>query len=169
MSATGRGSKRILQDAYQTPEYCIELIFDRIKWSGIHSFLEPCRGDNNIYNKIPNNIITFWCEIKEDRDYLNFKFPYTIDLIITNPPYSLAQEFIEKSLAEARTIVYLLRLDFFGSIKRHEFWIRNTPTHLYVLSKRPSFIGKGTDANNYGWFVWDSADLIEDKPGIYFL
>jgi len=77
--------------------------------------------------------------------------------IITNPPYSIAQEFIEKcfKIADQNTeIIMLLRLAFLESKKRYEFWQKHPVSELYVLSKRPSFTGGGTDATAYAWFVW---------------
>jgi len=38
---------------------------------------------------------------------------------------------------------------------------------MFVLSKRPSFTGKGTDATDYAWFVWDKTDRI--PRGIHFV
>lgn len=74
-------------------------------------------------------------------------------VILTNPPYKLGREFIEKSLAIAPVVVMLLRLNFLGSQKRAGFH-RAHPADIYVLPKRPSFTGKGTDATEYAWFVW---------------
>lgn len=89
-----------------------------------------------------------------------------VDLIVTNPPFSLSMEFLTKSLSEAQTVVYLLRLNYLGSAERKTFWKQNQPTHLYVLSNRPSFTGLGTDATEYAWFVWDRGQLFIDPPGI---
>jgi len=79
-------------------------------------------------------------------------------LIITNPPYKLAQEFIERALQVTSPIggevAMLLRLNFLGSQKRGA-WLVNHVPDLYVLSERPSFNGNGkTDATEYAWFCW---------------
>ena len=59
----------------------------------------------------------------------------------------------------------LLRLNYLGSITRHEWWKSSPPIAIHVLSKRPSFTGTGTDATDYGWFAWDKTDRI--KRGIF--
>ena len=87
-------------------------------------------------------------------------------MIITNPPFSLSIEFLNKSLIEANTICYLQRLNWLGSGIRKEFWNLNIPDKLFVLSKRPQFkkelgLGSGTDATEYGWFIWDKLNIIE--------
>jgi hypothetical protein len=78
-------------------------------------------------------------------------------LILTNPPYRLALPFVEKALTATAPVggevCMLLRLNFLGSQKRG-LWLRDHLPDVYVLSERPSFTGKGTDATEYAWFVW---------------
>jgi len=100
-----------------------------------------------------------------EKDFL--EWTGNTDLIITNPPFSLEQEFITKSCKQAETVIMLLRLNYLGSITRHEWWKEYSPTSLYVLSKRPSFTGKGTDATDYAWFVWDKTTRI--PKGLHFV
>jgi len=173
MSATGRGTKRNENDFYSTPDKVVDQIVEEIDWTEVHSFLEPCRGSGAIYDKVPqtHSPLMFHAELSEGIDYLKayFSLPKPA-LILTNPPFSLAQEFVEKSLREADCVVYLQRLNWFGSKKRKEFWTKNPVTHLFVLSQRPSFTGKGTDACEYAWFVWDRTGTIMKRPkGIYVL
>ena len=90
-------------------------------------------------------------------DFLTTKLPSDkYDTIITNPPYSIAQEIIEHcfEIAPDAEVIMLLRLAFLESKKRKAFWDKHPVTQLYVLSERPSFTGKGTDATAYAWFVW---------------
>lgn len=80
------------------------------------------------------------------------------DVIVTNPPFSLAEEFIRACLPLARTTIMLLRLNFFGSEGRADF-LRSHAPDIYALPNRPGFglnkHGKpGTDSIEYGWFVW---------------
>ena len=82
------------------------------------------------------------------------------DVIIGNPPYSMAQEFIDKCLTllnPGGRLIFLLRTNFLESKKRFTWWQDKIPSGLYVLSKRPSFTGKGTDATSYSWFIWDKS------------
>jgi hypothetical protein len=81
-----------------------------------------------------------WAEIREGKDYLVDGLTGNVDAIITNPDFSIAQEFIEQSLGEASFCAYLLRLNFFGSRKRREWWQGKEPTHLFTLAERPSFV-----------------------------
>lgn len=166
MSATNRGAVRSDQDYYPTPEKTISVILKRIKIDQIKTSCEPCRGNDNIYKFLPGERI--WAELSQGVDYLTSPLPF-VELIVTNPPFTLAIEFLTKSLTHGLTIVYLLRLNFLGSKKRKPFFELNRPTHLYVLSSRPSFTGSGTDATEYAWFVWDRGELMKDAPGIYVI
>lgn len=90
------------------------------------------------------------------------------NLIITNPPYSLAEEFVRKAvtvLTEDGVAMFLLRLGFLASQKRLPLWTRDVRLQdLGVLTQRPSFIG-GTDVKtDYGWFVFSRRDV----PGFYY-
>jgi hypothetical protein len=125
------------QDFYPTPSKVVDLILQELDPDPEISFGEPCRGNRVIYDRVPY-FNKQWAELSDGVDFL--KTPMHVDLQVTNPPFSLAEEFLEKSLKEADTVVYLLRLNFLGSQKRYEFWQRHQPTHLFVLSERPSFV-----------------------------
>lgn len=78
------------------------------------------------------------------------------DVIVMNPPYSFAQQFVEHALRLVRrggTVAALLRSNWLASKCRREFH-RKHPADVYILTKRPSFTGGGTDATDYAWFVW---------------
>ncbi len=78
------------------------------------------------------------------------------DLIVMNPPFSYGLEFVQRALQIVKrggTVCALLRLAFLASGKRREF-NRRHPADVWVLTRRPSFTGGGTDATDYGWFVW---------------
>lgn len=151
-------------DFYPTPSWCYTNL--NIDWSLFTSAHEPCAGDHRIVKFLTSKgINTTHTEILEGTNFL--QWTGTTDLIISNPPFSLAQEFIGYAIPRANTTIMLLRLNFLASIKRYDWWKNHSPTSLYVLSKRPSFTGEGTDATDYAWFVWDKTDRI--SKGIYFV
>lgn len=169
MSATNRNKTiRIGSDNYPTPHYTIKPLIEKISdWNKVNSFLEPCKGDGRILDYIPDNIKKIWCEIREDRNYFDFKIK-NIDLIITNPPFTESLEFLKKSLTEAKTVCYLQRLNWLGSKKRKDFWNNNTPDYLFPLSQRPQFrkelgLEGGSDATDYAWFIWDGLGIFTGK------
>lgn len=193
MSAAGRGSARIDNDYYPTPGWCVDALLAELRTdlSGL-VWSEPCRADGAIYNRLPQPKV--WAELRHGVDYLTTPLP--ADVVVTNPPFSIAEPFIRKSLSEARGVFYLMRLNFLGGQERRKFWIDNRPSHLFVLSRRPAFVavcqvkgcgakypldytrrceacggpvGPGTDATEYAWFGWDRLGVCRRKPGIYWI
>lgn len=151
MSAANRGSKRNEKDFYATP---IPVVANFLKHYPIKdgSILEPAAGNGNILRAIREagytNPVTS-VEIREQEregleqygrviigDFLSLSLNMACSTIITNPPYSLAQQFVEKAFEVAGTdtdIIMLLRLAFLESKKRREFWQRHPVNGLYVL------------------------------------
>lgn len=166
MSAMNRGAKRSRYDSYQTPWYVVEAIMSEFQWDRISTFLEPCKGEGRILTSVPKGVRRHWAELQEGRDYLTYKPKVQeFDLIVTNPPFSLALEFLMKSLSEAKTVAYLLRNNWLGSVERAEFFQNNNPDYLWTIGKRPSFTmdddGKWkTDACEYSWMIWDRGGLV---------
>jgi len=145
------------QDFYPTPQWCFENL--EIDWTQFSSAHEPCAGDHRIVDFLTEQGLSVThTDILEGTNFLHWT-DHT-DLILSNPPFQLAKEFIVHSINHANTVIMLLRLNYLGSISRHEWWKLNSPTALYVLSKRPSFTGGGSDATEYAWFVWDATDRI---------
>ena len=173
MSATNRGAIRRESDFYRTPPKAINAFLNAFELSPFPHVLEPCAGDGAIIkeiNKRTKKLITA-VEIRKEEednllwsgadwvymcDFLKWKPELPVETIITNPPYSIAQEIIEHcfEIAPDAEVIMLLRLAFLESKKRKPFWDKYPVTQLYVLSERPSFTGKGTDATAYAWFVW---------------
>lgn len=139
MSATGRGAVRVEHDFYATPKWCTSLISDHIDWDRVGLACEPCSGDGAIIEACPDGTVWEGFEIREGRDYLTAS-PFQCDLVLTNPPYNIAADFLAQSLKHGKCIAYLLRINFLGSAKRKAFLSANRPTHLYTLTERPSFV-----------------------------
>jgi len=160
MSATNRGSNRVEQDFYATPINIVKHFLHNYKLKN-GSILEPCAGNGNIVKALyeegyKSNTITS-IDIRDEYDnlrkysnevyidnFLTWKPKITYKTIISNPPYSIAQEIIEKcfEIADENTeIIMLLRTNFLESKKRYSFWNKHPVSKLYVLSQRPSFKG----------------------------
>ncbi len=173
MSATNRGGQRCEADNYPTPAWCARRLLDEVALPG-GRWLEPAAGDCAIIRAIPCRgrdwtavEVRRECEPTIDArramrlytwhaaDYLALPPPAErFEVAITNPPYSLAQPFIDKMLAEAWVVVALLRLNYLASERRAAFMREHRPS-VYVLPNRPSFSPDGhTDACEYAWFVF---------------
>lgn len=183
ISSTNRGTKRRKSDYYVTPVEEIEKFLNHIYKDDSHvtqamnkNMLDPCAGGDKDHpmsylTAFKNTNIGSFLEtidIRQDsrayikEDYLNYNTEREYDIIISNPPFRDALDFIKKSLNDVRDegyVIYLLRLNFFGSQKRFKFWQKNMPLYTYVHHKRMSFTDEGgTDSIEYAHFVWQKGN-----------
>lgn len=105
-------------------------------------------------------------------DYLKFKPAHTFTHVIGNPPYSLAEEFIQHSkglMTLAGRLVFLLRLEFLASQGRRKGLYAQFPLeHVAVCSRRPSFNGTGkTQPQDYALFKFRNSGVF-NKPTLEF-
>ena len=92
------------------------------------------------------------------------------DLVIGNPPYKHAEEFVRLSLQCLDAdgyLLFLLRLAFLeGQERGRDLWRRLPPKAVHVCSARPSFTqDKRTDATAYGVFCWQKGWQGETQLG----
>lgn len=175
-----------ISDYYLTPKKPIIDLFDALKkahetfhlfdnegkliW--YQKYLDPCAG-GDLINKMSypevlselgvhdNYINTL--DIRSDSkaktkvDFLKVESIDTPKVIITNPPFNIAEDIIKKSLElveENGFVIMLLRLNFFGSKKRKDFWKNNMPILTFVHHERISFTKGSTDSIEYMHCVW---------------
>lgn len=69
------------------------------------SILEPAAGDDVFFNLFTNKE-KFRCEIKDKLDFFNWN--KKVDWIITNPPYSIYDLFLEKAFSIADNVVFFV-------------------------------------------------------------
>jgi hypothetical protein len=169
-------------DHYPTPAWCVERLVEAVELPG-RWWLEPAAGEGAIIRALrphaPPDVM--WTAIDIRQDFhpqlgelgacpLVASFPaWSVtraaelaaapgsprgyDLVITNPPFSLAEDFIRAALRLAPTVIMLLPLSYLASAEREPLWREWTPD-LYVLPDRPIFVGASSAHADYAWFVW---------------
>ena len=163
---------RHANDEYITPDWCVRRLLEKFPVEPASICWDPCASRGELITAARGCIPNSWfaTEINPDhkdalqkvvpdaeiRNFLEME-PFEESskglVIITNPPYFLAEEFIKHSLKFATTVVMLLRLNFLAS-KTRRGWLAGERPEVLVLPNRPSFDGKGTDGCEYGWFVF---------------
>lgn len=186
---TGGKSKtwqREKHDFYATPEETTRAILDVLVLEG--SILEPACGMGHISKVLkeyyPENEIISTDLI--DRgfgeggiDFLNHDYGRRFDNIITNPPFKLAKEFVEKALTIANDkVIMLMKIQFLESKGRREF-LENSPLkYVYCFSERQPMMRNGWKINPktgkpwstalfLAWFVWEIG--YEGEPIVRWL
>lgn len=177
----GRAPGRHPDDFYATPAWVTNGILPHLPTAG--AIVEPSCGDGAILDRLCASLPRkvggiFGVELNVERarqaqdrcarravvikaDYLEWAKRPTVEdigLIIGNPPFAYALEFVEASIALAAptrgTVAMLLRLAFLESQERASFHEAH-PADLYPLASRPSFTPDGkTDSAAYAWLVW---------------
>lgn len=168
MSSTN--GKVIERELYPTPSEVVDALLSKLTFRPTDKFLEPCYGTGAIFEKValPQSQKSF-AEIEKGIDYLTTEFGQQ-DVIITNPPFSLTEEFIRKSLSELApdgTMAYLQRVNYLGSIDRLPFWFEiGFPRKTPVIVPRPRFVKGGSDSCEYAWFIWDNGNRFDIPQGL---
>jgi hypothetical protein len=171
MSSTTRPRASRGLDFYRTPAWTVHAIAPHLPRVAA---LDPCCGDGAILDALrecgwPDGRL-YGYELDRERAKAASRKGHAVarvdaladvwdsyPLTVINPPFSSAKDFVSKALAETApvrgTVAALLRLAFLEGKARAEFH-RDHPSDVYVLSKRPSFVGGKTDSCAYAWFLW---------------
>lgn len=183
LAGTSTTRERVKDDYYATPYDSTRALLDNVKFYG--NFLEPCVGGGHIAEVIkkhyPNEPV--YCMDLVDRgypntlvdDFLTYDFlDQKFDNIITNPPYSLAQEFLEKSMKITNNggkVAMFLKIQFLEGVKRLEMFKKYPPKYIYVFTKRQNPWRNGSPLDEKGkpwsstmcfaWFVWEKGSTSE--------
>ena len=177
MSSTNRGTKRNENDYYTTQVSSIVDFIDAFNqvenvFQEDISILDPSAG-GDVTNTMSypmalnhmgislSNLTTI--DIREDSlaeikgNFLELD-QGEYDVVITNPPFHLAKEFVQHGLKHTKEngfVIMLLRLNFFETKSRKPFFEKQMPKYAFVHHKRMSFTGDGkTDSVAYMHCVW---------------
>jgi predicted RNA methylase len=132
MSATNRGGQRIEHDIYETPAWCVRRFLERVRLPA-GRWCDPCAGNGAIVRAVRRKNIE-WSVVELRRECAEPLRAFCVepvigdymqtdtesDVIITNPPFSLAMPFVQKALGEADHVAMLLRVNFLASAERAE-------------------------------------------------
>jgi hypothetical protein len=97
------------------------------------------------------------------RDFLlEHKLPNGCECILTNPPFSRAEDFVEHALELCPRVIMLLRLAFLESERRSRILDTGTLARVHVFRKRLPMMHrhgwegpKAASAMAFAWFCWD--------------
>lgn len=174
---------RVENDFYATNPKAVTMLLEKynILKTG-NKVLEPCCGMGHISKTVEKyygidvdkiDLVDRGCGAIID-DFLTHSFDNQYDTIITNPPYSLALEFIEKSLDIVNpngVVAMFLKIQFLEGQKRKEFFESNPPKYIYVFRNRMATWNNGEELDPNGkrwattmchaWFIWEKGSKTE--------
>lgn len=166
MSQRDSGYERKERDLYETPEWVTEalrphlprlpkLIWEPAAGTGKMSRVLARWGGGVVSSDIEPHPLCY------QGDFLTCGALDGVDAIITNPPYVLATEFVQRALGSLPAngiVAMLLRTDFdHAKTRAHLFADHPAFAKKVVLRKRIKWFddSKGSPSFNHAWYIWD--------------
>lgn len=141
------------QDEVYTPECAI---IPLIKYLPKNAIIWECTdyGSSNITKILKDNGFKVISTHKNNFDFLTDDPEFDFDIIITNPPYSLKDEFLKKCYEYKKPFALLLPLTALEGIKRNALY-KKYGLNLIVFDKRINFLNqKKNNWFNTSWFTY---------------
>jgi hypothetical protein len=168
-----RAEARDSPDDFPTPPWATRALIEHILLDkeplAIQSCLEPACGAGYMVRVLKEYFLhvqyadAYDYGFGEVRDFLSHSVELnSIDWVITNPPFRLAQEFVIRALKMARIgVAILARTVFIESVGRYKnIFAQTPPTKMAQFTERvPMVRGRldrsATTATGYAWLVWE--------------
>jgi hypothetical protein len=156
-------------DLYETPAVAVEALLRVEKIP--HRVWEPACGRGAIvsvlraagHEVLASDLVDYGDPTHfYRRDFLMEKLPRGCEAIVTNPPFKLAEQFVEHALDLCPHVVMLLRLAFLESERRCKILEGRGLARVHVFRKRLPMMHRdgweGRKANSgmaFMWAVWE--------------
>lgn len=149
-------------DFYPTPSWCTEIVLKYTKPP--KDIWEPACGDGAISKVLIKNGFNV---VSTDLHFYNFgipemdflKSPKLSNAVITNPPFVIASDFIEKCIQlDLDYFAMLLKSQYWHAASRKKLFEKQPPSKILAMTKRPDFLGSGKPTMDCIWSVWEKGD-----------
>jgi len=157
-------------DLYETPVTAVEALM-RVETLP-HRIWECACGPGSIvgvlrtagHSVVASDLVDYGCPDSESRiDFLmESKARVGVEMILTNPPFKLADDFVRKALDLCPHVVMLLRLAFLESERRADILDGGSLARVHVFRKRLPMMHRSgwngptaTSSIAFAWFVWE--------------
>lgn len=165
--------KRAASDLYPTPADATQALLDFLKLPAGTTIWEPACGENHMVDVMKaNGYNVIATDIQSGIDFLHTDNK-ECDWIITNPPFSLADQFITRCIQSKKPFALLLKSQYWHAKKRLGLFRSFPPCFVCPLTWRPDFMfkqrGKGSPLMDVMWVVWggthDTRYIPLERPG----
>lgn len=138
-------------DELYTPDHAIKPLMPYLE--KFSTFWEPTdHGESNITSQLLNAGKCVFCtHIDQEEDFLTTTTE--ADCIVTNPPYSLKDKFLDRAYELGIPFAFLLPTTALNGLKRGKTF-RKHGAEILVLDKRIDFNGKGSVWFPVSWICW---------------
>lgn len=154
-------------DWYPTPEAVTRSFMDYINIDKTEKIWEPCAGDGAMLDVLKQYSDGVYAsdlnpqrEDINEHDFLFNLIPENISedyMIITNPPFNIADKIIKQSFGLGfKKLALLMKSTYFHASSRTPLFKTYKPTYVLPLNWRPDFLGKGSPVMEVSWFYWET-------------
>ena len=166
-------------DYFPTPLWATralcEWLFDKYALPN-DTALEPACGEGHMARALSEYFADVYAYDVQNMGYgkqADYLFPsreFNAEWTITNPPFKLAEQFIEKAINDSlRGVCMLVRTSFLEGVGRHNrLFSKLPPSNILQFSERVPMLkgrvdAKATTATSYAWLVWrpNSRDVAQ--------
>lgn len=151
-------NKRSETDFYPTPPDVTETLLRVLNLPSNTTIWEPACGDGDmvdVMRKAGHTVVA--TDLRYGQDFLTTKTP-ECDWIITNPPFSVSDKFIERCAETGKPFALLLKSQYWHAKKRYELFQKIKPFAVCPLLWRPNFLFKKTQNSSplmdVMWVIW---------------
>lgn len=172
MLGVNPNTKREENDFYATNPKALLLLLEQLEEDGIYldkKIWECACGEGHLskvlqekqFNVKSSDLINRG--FGEVQDFLSYNGYWSGD-ILTNPPFSLAEEFVEKAMQiqeNGAKLLLFLKIQFLESEKRYKLFKKYPPKYIYCYSSRQqcckdaNFEKYTATTQFYCWFIWE--------------
>jgi len=139
-------------DDLDTNKEAIKFLCDNLDLRNIKIIWECANGNSKISNYLNNlGIKVIKTDLKKGIDFLENDF--NCDCIISNPPYSLKNKFLERAFELNKPFAFLLPLTTLESNFRNNLF-KDKNIQVLIPNKRFDFTGKKNCWFATAWFCW---------------
>jgi len=182
IAGTSNTRERVRDDYYATPKESTLALLKEVSFVG--TILEPACGEGHIsevlkekgYSVKSTDLIQRGYA-EDVKDFLVDDFD-KVDNVITNPPFKLAKEFIEKALEVANDkVVMFAKIQLLEGVGRRDMFDNTPLKYVYVFTKRQNPLRNGSPVDENGkkwastmcfaWYVWEQG--YEGEPLIRWI
>jgi hypothetical protein len=145
-------TKNEKHDHFDTPAYAVKPLLKFINPEWIIWEPTDTTGNSQIAQVLREHGNTVISTSQNQIDFLNDEPNFEFDCIVTNPPYTLKDEFIKKCYRNSKRWAMLMPLTALEGISRRK-WYRDHGVQLLVFDRRVEFTG-GACWFNTSWFCY---------------
>lgn len=153
------------EDEYYTPQYAVDIILKYLSHEKYKTIWCPFDKEDSKFvttlKRLGYNVIN--THIDFGQDFLTFVPNFDFDLIISNPPFSIKNQILEKCYKYNKPFCLLLPFTMFNSVSTIKIINKYKDIQFLMIDKRISY--NGERPNFASWYI--CKDFLDSNTDCY--